>query len=221
MGDLAMKLDSLDDFFDEHTESASSPDPGMTRYPSGLIEERENLYDEQALPILHRSLQRNTSVTSFQTGFAELRYPQAREPHVMNPGAFAQNTSNPLPARPGLHNRSITTPAEVMTLKRTAPHLHNDIASGDEAGDEQAEPFSDDELFTIGRAHTTEEATHGNGGMLGHGHHTIKPAGFKAGFRSGLRRLASTSGNREAGRMQQPAKSPKVPKVPAQYLKEQ
>ena len=224
MNELALKLDSLDDFFDEQAEPASSPDrPGPARYPSGLIEERENLYDEQALPILHRSLQRNTSVTSFQTGFAELRYPQGRDPMVMNPGAFAQNqcqshTGNPTsaPIRPGLHNRSITTPAEVMTtLKRPgAAHLHNDIASGDEAGDEP-EPFSDDELFTIGRAHTTEEPNHGQ--------HTVKPAGFKAGFRSGLRRLASTSGRSEAARVAQANhnnsnRSPRVPKVPAQYL---
>lgn len=212
MNDLAMKLDSLDDFFDEQPESGSSPGrSGLARYPSGLIEERENLYNEQALPILHRSLQRNTSVTSFQTGFAELRYPHGREPAVMNPGAFASQPSAPI--RPGLHNRSITTPAEVMTLKRTPPQLHNDIASGDEAGDEP-EPFSDDELFTVDRAHTAEHAHYGQ---------SVRPSGFKAGFRSGLRRLASTSGSREVNRMAQSAqsKSPKVPKVPQQYLREQ
>lgn len=210
MDDLAMKLDDLDDFFDEQPEPSSSPDrPGMPKYPSGLIEERENLYAEQALPILHRSLQRNTSVTSFQTGFAELKYPQMRDPPVMTPGAFAQPGGEPI--RPGLHNRSITTPAEVMTMKRTVPQLHNDIASGDEAGDEP-EPFSDDELYAIGRAHTTEEANYGQ--------NTLRPAGFKAGFRSGLRRLASTSGNRDTHRFAQ-AKSPKVPKVPQQYLRDQ
>jgi len=212
MGELAMKLDSLDDFFDEQADIASPLDNSATlKYPSVLIEERENLYDEEALPILHRSLQRNTSVNSFQTGFAEMRYPKGREPAIMTPGAFAQSTTPSL--RPGLHNRSVTTPAEVMTLKKTPTRLSNDIASGDETGYEQ-DSFSDDEL-AIGRAHTSDEARYAQT--------TVKPAGFKAGFRSGLRRLASTSGNRDMRDVQRAAqaKSPRVPKVPQSYLRDQ
>ena len=210
MGELAMKLDSLDDFFDEQTDAASPLDgASMPRYPSGLIEEREHLYDQQALPILHQSLNRNASVSSFQTGFAELRYQPTREPAVMNPAAFA-HPINPH-VRPGLHNRSVTSP--VMTTKRTLPHLQNDIMSGDEAGDEP-EPFSDDDL-SIGRAHTADEPYQIQS--------TVKPAGFKAGLRQGLRRLTSSGGSREArealrAATSAPAKSPKVPKVPATWL---
>ena len=209
MGELAMKLDSLDDFFDEQADTASTLDPldspRMPRYPSGF--EREAVYDQQALPILHKSLKRNTSVSSFQTGFAELRYQPPREPPVMNPMAFSQNAT--MPVRPGLHNRSITSPA--MTTK-PSPNGHPDLPSGDETTDDQGS-FSDDEL-SIARAHTSDERLQVQT--------TVKPAGFKAGLRSGLRRLTSTSGNREAREALRsaPLKSPKVPKVPATFLRD-
>ena len=206
MGELAMKLDSLDDFFDEQADTASPLDsPSMPKYPSGF--EREAVYDQQALPILHKSLKRNTSVSSFQTGFAELRYQPPREPPVMNPMAFAKKV--PTSVRPGLHNRSITSP--VMTTK-AAPHAQNDVASGDETPDDHGS-FSDDEL-SIARAHTTDDAHPVQT--------TVKPAGFKLGFRQGLRRLTSSGGHRDAREALRsaPLKSPKVPKVPATFLRD-
>ena len=120
MGELANQLDDLDDFFDDQGDKASPlQTPDLTRYPSTLIEEREALYDQQALPILHKSLKRNTSVTSFQHGLADFRYPHPREPTVMNPAAFAHNEA--MPARPGLHNRSITTPVMPLEQGRGQP----------------------------------------------------------------------------------------------------
>lgn len=212
MGELAMKLDSLDDFFDEAADVASPLGlDGLPRHPSGLIEEREHLYDQQALPILHQSLQRNASVTSFQTGFAERGYQPSREPTVMNPVAFAQ--SIPPSMRPGLHNRSVTSPA--TTMKRSPPRLQNDLTSGDEAGDEP-EPFSDDD-FPMGRTHTADEPQSN--------HANIKPAGLRAGLRQGLRRLTSSSGSREArealkAATSMPSKSPRVPKMPMTWLQD-
>nr|POE51779.1 cell morphogenesis protein pag1 [Quercus suber] len=211
MGELAIKLDSLDDFFDEQADTASPlGTDGVLRYPSELVEERENLYDQQTLPILHKSLKRNPSVTSFQTGFAELRYhPAAREPTIMNPGAFAQATHSNR-SRPGLHNRSITSPA--MSVNKTPPRLQNDLTSGDEAGDEP-EPFSDEDFSSIGRRQTEGEPNHAQ--------NTAKPGGIRAGFRQGLRRLTSSGGNRnEALKAATTAsgKSPKVPKLPANYM---
>lgn len=214
MGELAMKLDSLDDFFDEQGDTTSPlGSDGMGRYSGGGIEERENLYDQQALPILHKSLKRNASVTSFQTGFAthELRYQPPREPTVMTPAAFAQSAH--LASRPGLHNRSVTSP--VATTKKGPPRLQNDMMSGDEAGDEP-EPLSDDEV-SIGRAHTADETFQPQ--------YTIKPAGIRAGFRQGLRRLTSSGGGRDAREALKsvasvPAKSPKVPKVPTTWLRD-
>lgn len=218
MGELAMKLDSLDDFFDDDDKSINDTlvdSNGRRRYPSALIEERENLYDQEALPILHHSLQRNVSVTSFQKSFVEPRY-QATSPVVMNPGAFAQHS-----ARPRVHNRSITSPA-IPLNGRNPSRAENDFRSGDEAGDE---PFSDDDL-SISRTQTSEEM---RGSDASSHHQTTKSTGggIKAGWRNGLRRLTSNSGNKEAreairaqvvGTANQLAKSPKVPKVPAAWL---
>ncbi|KAK5121519.1 hypothetical protein LTR85_005352 [Meristemomyces frigidus] len=213
MGELAMKLDSLDDFFDEQADTTTPLGPdGMGRYSGGGIEERENLYDQQALPILHKSLKRNASVTSFQTGFAsnEMRYQAPREIAVMNPGAFAQSAN--LPSRPGLHNRSVTSP---NMIRSGVPRLQNDLMSGDEAGDEP-EPFSDDDL-PIGRAHTAEETYQAQP--------VSKPTGIRlGGLRTGIRRLTSSGGGRDArdafkAVTSAPAKNPKVPKVPTNFLR--
>ena len=214
MGELAMKLDSLDDFFDEPPDAALPPGPdGVGRHSGGTIEERENLYDQQALPILHNSLKRNTSVTSFQTGFAssELRYQALRQPTAMNPGAFAQSAD--LLARPALHNRSVTSPAAAM--KRSSPRLPSDLMSGDEAGDEP-EPFSDDDA-SITKAQSRDEAFESQ--------NTVKQAGIGAGFRQGLRRLTSSGSRRDAREALKaatglPGRSPKVPKVPNHYLRD-
>jgi hypothetical protein len=178
------------------------------------------LYDQEALPILHHSLQRNISVNSFQKSFVEPRY-QATSPAIMNPGAFAAQHS----ARPRVHNRSITSPA--IPLNNTTPmRSDHEFRSGDDTGDDA---YSDDEV-PISRAQTVEDmrgvdAPHhatkqgyGGGGAGG---------GIKTGWRNGLRRLTSNSGNKEArdmlkGQMTSAAnpmaKSPKVPKVPAAWL---
>lgn len=222
MGELAMKLDSLDDFFDDDDKTAHDTlidSNGRRRYPSALIEERENLYDEQALPILHHSLKRNVSVTSFQKSFVEPRYPMPspalREPSVMNPGAFAQSSA--AAHRPRLHNRSITSPP-VQLNSQTPPRLDGDIRSGDEGGD-SPEVFSDDDL-SVSRSNTSDESH----GFNNQG--TAKP--MKSGWRNGLRRLTSTSGKAEArealkgqnGVTSVPAKSPRVPKVPTAWLRD-
>ncbi|KAK5709327.1 Cell morphogenesis protein PAG1 [Elasticomyces elasticus] len=203
MGELAEKLEDLDDFFDDgpRTTSEQQQQDGALRNSNGH-EEREEIYHEQTLPILHHSLQRNASVTSFQGGFAssEPRYPPTHKPPVvMTPGAFA------LPTRPGLHNRSVTTPASVTN--RTPPRLQNDLMSGDEAGDEP-EPLSDDDL-SIGRATTADEPQQSN-----------KSAGIR-GWKQGLRRLTSSSGGRQdllRTVTSVPSKSPRVPKVPQSWL---
>ncbi|GIZ41474.1 hypothetical protein CKM354_000477700 [Cercospora kikuchii] len=212
IGELMEKLDTLDDFFDD----GESPQPlsnghSLARYP---VDEREELYDQQALPILHRSLKRNASITSFQTGFAELRYQAPHPPPIMNPAAFAQSARQPS-QRPGLHNRSITSP--VMTTKAPLGPQY-EVLSDNEA---DVEPFSDgDEDHSISRANTNEEQYQPS-------QYTTKPAAagtgsFKA-LRSGLRRLTSSGGNKEAREQLRAAVAnpkslnPKVPKMPAPY----
>jgi hypothetical protein len=107
----------------------------------------------------------------------------------------------------------------------------HEFRSGDDTGDDA---YSDHEV-PISRAQTVEDmrgvdaphhATkqgygHGGGGGGGAG------GGIKTGWRNGLRRLTSNSGNKEArdmlkGQMTSApnpmAKSPKVPRVPAAWL---
>jgi len=225
MVELAEKLDTLDDFFEEGTDT---PPPATNGAPSGVsrypVDEREHLYDQQALPILHRSLKRNASITSFQNGFAERHYQSSRE-QPMNPGAFAQ-TANPAPSRPGMHSRSVTSPVMGM---RHPPRPQHEYTSGDEAGDEP-ESFSDgDDDNPIGRARTADESYQrsqyaiapGKGGGTGSGGGSGGGGGFKA-LRSGIRRLTSSGGNKEArdAVRKDGNAPPKVPKMPMGYGRE-
>lgn len=208
MDELVMRLDSLDDFFDDYEIDRRAPAPKREplRYPVG---DRENVYDSQTAPIL-QSLRRNASVTSFQNGFADVRYNAAsRDPMVMmnmNPGAFATRYMPATAVRPGLHARSQTT---------------SGVMSGDEAGDEP-EPFSDDELS---RTTTTDDS------LTTRSNNTRAPigaaVGIRAGLRSGMRRLTGGSGDRKeirevlksaAAAAAGQQKSPRVPKVPAVWL---
>jgi hypothetical protein len=205
MGELAEKLEDLDDFFDDPPKQSSMPLDSTSRHSSGHPEERARVYNEETVPILQQSLERNQSSTSFQSGFAssEVRYPAVHKPVVMNPAAFAQHA-----IRPSMHSRSITTPAAV---KRSPPRLQNDLMSGDEAGDEP-EPFSDDDL-SIERANTADEpqVPMHNGKAAGN---TLR------GWKQGLRRLTSSGGSRQdaiKSVTSAPAKSPKVPKVPQTF----
>ncbi|KAH0425755.1 cell morphogenesis protein-like protein, partial [Aureobasidium melanogenum] len=144
MSELVLKLDSLDDFFDDRK-------PITTREASrGSIENRENVYEQQTLPILHKSLKRNASVTSFQNGFSDTRFALAREPVVMNPGAFASNPAAVV-TRPALHARSVTSP---MAAMHHMPRVITDLQSEEDTGDE---PFSDDDL-SISRMTTSDDA---------------------------------------------------------------
>jgi len=212
MGDLAEKLDTLDDFFDDGPSSPHD-DPASLGYAIGSSEQRESLYDQQALPILHRSLQRNASVTSFQNGFAGEHRTQQQQPTpalhisstpssavstprdmqspgVMNPAAFvAQNQrqvqqqylQQPGPTagsmhpaasgtnRPGLHSRSITSPAMPILRSPRGPAsareppitgLLNESLSGDDEDDSTgggASSFSDDEI-SVGRTLPLDDA---------------------------------------------------------------
>jgi len=206
MSELVMKLDSLDEFFDDQEQETPEGRNSLPLY-TGLNDDRETLYDKQTLPILHKSLNRNASVTSFQTGFADARYFSPREPTVMTPTAFApmMQGASIAPQRPGPQSRSITTPVGGLP-KRTPPRLApphaqiDNVLSGDEGGDEMAlhiEPFSDDEL-SLSRTQTPDDTPLGGPGRygIGAGVKGTGMNGFTAGFRSGMRRLTG-GGDRE------------------------
>ncbi|KAL9089957.1 MAG: hypothetical protein Q9165_005486 [Trypethelium subeluteriae] len=150
----------------------------MTQPHTG--ETHENIYEQQTLPLLHKALARNASITSFQTGFADLKHPTVRTDAIMTPTAF---TSSPASAstlnsastltsastlsststlnpsfRPGLGSRSITSPP--ATSHTRGPPVGSSFSSleplsGDEATDE---PFSDDDLQMLSRATTISTA---------------------------------------------------------------
>lgn len=229
IGELVMKLDSLDDFFEDDDDAETLTDlPNFTsnsRYANGPYSNdmRENLYDQQTAPILHKSLTRNASVTSFQSGFiSEVKLSPARDPGVMTPGAFstfASSTSNlhstaNASSRPGLHARSVTSPSAPNHPQRISPALSST------ALDEQSEPFSDDE-YASGRTGRSS-SDKGNFSLEG----VVKPLAqdTRSRIRSGMRRLTGGGGDAREGTKARDAikqalqKSPQVPKVPDIYL---
>ncbi|CAG5163894.1 uncharacterized protein ALTATR162_LOCUS6573 [Alternaria atra] len=227
IGELVMKLDSLDDFFEDDDDVETLTDlPNFAssgRYGNGPYahDMRENLYDQQTAPILHKSLTRNASVTSFQSGFiSDVKLSPARDPGVMTPGAFssfANSSTSTLPPtshpRPGLHSRSVTSPSAPNQPQRISPSLSSTTL------DEQNEPFSDDE-YSAGRSSSTDK-----GGTFSL-ENIIKPVAHdtRSRFRSGMRRLTGGGGDNKEGVKSRDAiklalqKSPQVPKVPDIYL---
>ena len=222
MGDLVSKLESLDDFFDEGSNTAtamSAPNRSPTRPTGSTVDARENLYDQQTFPILHKSLTRNASVSSLHTGFADMRMSPSREAMVMTPTAFTADhainlTSIQHTVRPTLHTRSITSPAVNQT---TPPDTAVSIDS-DTLVDEH---FSDDDLSVGGRPSTGERREPFNMSVESL---ASRAQGLRVGLRSGIRRLTGGGGDaRENAKMREAIrrelqKSPKVPKVPDMYL---
>ncbi|TKX19406.1 putative cell morphogenesis protein PAG1 [Elsinoe australis] len=170
MNEMVMKLDSLDDFFDDQDDSETVRN-SMPR-SSFLSDERESLYDKHTLPILHKSLDRNASVTSFAASFADTRYTSPREPSIMTPTAFASSSSaahnqyptehHPPSSRPGLHSRSITSPA--ANFKHTLTRLDSFSFSEDDADADDdhldrvgTDTMSDDEL-SLARTRTLDDS---------------------------------------------------------------
>jgi hypothetical protein len=227
-----MKLDSLDDFFDEDDDTETLTDlPNSSMFATGryangsygnlqnIYDNRENLYDQQTAPILHKSLTRNASVTSFHSGFADMKLAPVRDPGVMTPGAFSSfSSSTAVSSRPGLHSRSVTSPSAPNQYQRLSPALPSSTV------DESSEAFSDDDLAT-GRS---SSSTNGNplDKSFSLDHQAIRPLAqdTRSRFRSGIRRLTGGSGDskeREKTRdaiKQALQKSPQVPKVPDIYL---
>ncbi|KAF1362791.1 hypothetical protein EJ07DRAFT_153027 [Lizonia empirigonia] len=229
IGDLVMKLDSLDDFFDDDDDDDDDNEtltdlPNFTSshyHPNGAynnnqLNTRENLYDQQTAPILLKSLTRNASVTSFQSGFSSdhVKLSPARDPGVMTPGAFSSFTSTPTghgptsAPRPGLHARSVTSPSASNQMQRVSPSLSTT------ALDEIGECFSDDDIRL-----TSADRTFSLENMA-------KPVAqdTRSRIRNGMRRLTGGGGDGKEGMKtretfkQALQKSPQVPKVPDIYL---
>ncbi|KAI1337403.1 cell morphogenesis N-terminal-domain-containing protein [Xylariaceae sp. FL0016] len=196
MGDLVTKLDSLDDFFDDMSQT--SPSEGrssrtVTEFTPETYESGARLYDD-VLPILHQA----SSNTSFQNGFDRLPGSSQNNTNTMNPGAF----------RPPLHFRSITSPSAPASY---TPHL--------------AEFTSDDELTEDVFSDGDEEgrvppgSTHEGSFFL---ENMIKP--IKQTTRTHMRRLTGGR-SRDAEKQRElfrtaNAASP-IPQVPSNFLQQQ
>lgn len=216
MADLVTKLDSLDDFFDDMSQT--SPSEGrssrtVTEFAPESFESGARLYDD-VLPILHQA----STNTSFQNGFVD-RVPMSKEgkPNTMNPGAFNPGAFNPVAVggRPGLHSRSVTSPSTPSSW--TQPQL-SELTSDDEFTENV---FSDDD----------DDGRPLNGGSGSGGvpessfflENMIKPIAQTT--RTHMRRLTGGGRSRDAERQrelfrsrQQLQVSPQVPKVPNSYL---
>ncbi|KAG9241551.1 cell morphogenesis protein-like protein PAG1 [Calycina marina] len=214
INDLVSKLDSLDDFFEEPMQSPTSEArSSRTVTENNFVDHsfetpNAQLYDEQTLPILHQSLARTSSTTSFQNGFADLSpRPLAPNSNTMNPGAFSLPAK---PIRPSAHARSVTSPSTPASFQTNVTIYLSDDDYTEEVssdGDDERGPTSTEGSFILDNM--------------------IKP--IAAGTRSGMRRLTGGR-SRENERLRdglrngictgnQPPKSPRVPKVPSAYLK--
>ncbi|CAK7237511.1 Cell morphoproteinsis protein PAG1 [Sporothrix bragantina] len=159
-GDLASKLDSLDDFFDDIGTSPPSDSRSSTititeAFPDGAaVASGAQLYDE-IVPLLHQA---SNPTTNLQNAFAD-RPPGSRDgssgnstaANTMNPGAFNFGTSHvgtPIQGyatRPSLHARSITSPSAPASV--SASGINSVAASSsylrDFASDDEDAFFSD------------------------------------------------------------------------------
>lgn len=247
-------------------------------------EDGAHVYDQQTAPILRKSLARTPSSASFHNGLAESRpptghhfYPQAQP--VMNPGAFnapitalfddGPGPSLPTsskkigltpvaaaaPARPGLHSRSITSPANQFQISQPTAVPYMPQHARPDVGFIEADrgPYDEDAFMSdsentpfpaltnstsnITRGYPTpDSATYPNGvSSRPSPTSATESSGPFSGVRRGMRRLTGGKSEsqkekervREMARMRAfsggqgagaPANSPRVPRVPLEYL---
>lgn len=164
IGDLVQKLDSLDDFFDEPDSTNETVLPGFSNEDFG--DNGTNIYDQQTAPILRKSLNRTASTSSFRDGLAETRPLTSRDTTIMTPMAFAMGAPSTVPkipnaltsqpsARPALHSRSITSPANNLpTTRATAGHVPLMPNQADAAGSFLSDEEYDDRETALSDSET-------------------------------------------------------------------
>ncbi|CAI4210749.1 unnamed protein product [Parascedosporium putredinis] len=151
MGDLVSKLDSLDDFFDDLSQSAPSEGRSsrtITEYDPDLSQSSVQVYDDQIVPILHQA----SNNPSFQNGFAERAPAMSREAssNTMNPGAFIASSASHrqgLPSRAGL-SPSTPSQAQIFPGDLTSDDEFNEDVLSD-ADDEQPGMPGDESSFFL------------------------------------------------------------------------
>ncbi|KAJ5982970.1 hypothetical protein N7481_005069 [Penicillium waksmanii] len=231
MGNIVQKLDSLDDFFDESSMPTLNPvaPPMLGGFTGSYVDTNAHLYDQQTAPILRKSLARTGSTSSFHNGLAESRPANFRfdSPGMPSPVTINSQLSNQT-LRPASHVRSVTSPANNLFVHTQPPAIHETplVGHGDSAffsDDDIEEAHSDFDEHPIGKSRAAavppmvRSATDG-------------PHSLESMIRSGMRRLTGGTANSQEKQRQrdilraqhramvQTASSPRVPKVPEEYL---
>jgi hypothetical protein len=233
IGDIVQKLDSLDDFFEETDSSDSAidsmPESALHSFTGTYADTSASLYDQQTAPILRKSLARTASSSSFHNGLAESRLPNLRfeSPGVHSPGTLTPQASSQT-LRSVLHARSVTSPVNQLF----SPISSSAQFSTPPIGFNEAAFLSDDEVEE--GMYDLDERIIANR-LAPHQLNQTRSAtdtssSLESMIRSGMRRLTGGAANsREKERQRdliraqqralaQTAGSPRVPKVPSEYL---
>lgn len=211
MGDLVSKLDSLDDFFEDNLtvdNGTASPYSGLlTRDYNTDSDGSADLYDQPSLSTAQKASAMTIGTNSFSNGYADLRGPTIRIPGVMTPTAFT--TTPPVPQasavisnRPGLHSRSVTSPANNLSKSFSPDVLSDDETDGTFSEDERANGHGGSRLLSNALRNTRPKTRK----------HPTNASGIEYGQRDLLR-------GQSRSRTQLPD-SPEVPKVPEAYLQQ-
>ncbi|KAI4200372.1 MAG: hypothetical protein LQ346_002382 [Caloplaca aetnensis] len=157
MSELVSKLDLLDDFFEGTTMASNAP--GRSFSGATMTRDRDSgadLYDQHTAPILSKSLTRTASTTSLHNGFFDTRGPAHREPVPKN-GPASNHQSGPstasslAPARPGLHSRSVTSPANNLNNAGIVDLFSDEDSDGTLSEDERATGYSGSKSIAASR----------------------------------------------------------------------
>ncbi|KAL8719005.1 MAG: hypothetical protein Q9225_003925 [Loekoesia sp. 1 TL-2023] len=210
MSDLVSKLDQLDDFFEgtlttSNDQGRPYSDATITAYHTDS-DSGADLYDQQTAPILSKSLARTASVSSLHDGFTDsrdppLREPKSKNPTPTNPQPEASASSSLAPARPALHSRSVTSPANNLTKSGFIDLFSDEDSEG---------TFSEDERST---GYSGSKATAASRGAQPSMRKAVISSASKEYPRKGILRAQSRSKGRSPD-------SPEVPKVPEAYLQQ-
>ncbi|KAL4806756.1 cell morphogenesis N-terminal-domain-containing protein [Aspergillus unguis] len=232
IGDIVQKLDSLDDFFEDtdstHPSLDALPDMALRGFAGSYVDSNASIYDQQTAPILRKSLARTASTSSFHNGLVDSRPSNMRFDSAI--GLHSSGTPTPHSStqtlRPVSHTRSVTSPVNHVSPTAgpqfSTPQLgsHEATFFSDDEIDEGSFEFNDRLIVNKHPVHpltTQRSATDGSSSL-------------ESMIRSGMRRLTGgTAAGREKERQRelvraqqraiaQTANSPRVPKVPAEYL---
>jgi hypothetical protein len=227
MGDIVQKLDSLDDFFEEtemnHISLSSMSDATLRGFSGGFTDTSASLYDQQTAPILRKSLGRTASTSSFHNGLAESRPSTSR----MDGGLLSVNPGQPLNLRPTMHMRSVTSPANNLFSPGSATSMStppSGFSEGAFFSDDEMEDSLSDMYDRFGLTPSVSVAAAPPQRQVSDG-----PFSLESMILSGMRRLTGGSASKDKERhrdllraqhraLAQTANSPRVPKVPAEYL---